>query len=86
MVAPWPDADLPHESFATPGERRNQPRLQHVILVAVARVLVLAEAVYRPLPGQHARVHGSRVHLSDLAVEAFHPVDRFTTGFIPAEG
>lgn len=73
------DADLPHETaLVSPrlpraGEGRDEPRLQHVLLVAVPRVLVLAEGVHRALPGKHARVHRAGVDFLDLAVEAFHP-------------
>lgn len=73
MVPAGADADLPNEGLAPPGEVRDQPRLQHVLLVAVAGVLVLAERVDGALPREHAGVDGPGVDLLHLAVEPFDP-------------
>lgn len=79
MVTAGADADLPHQvGLPAPvrvaaGEDWDEARLQHVLLVAVAGVLVLAKRVHCALAGEHARVDRARVHLLHLAVQAFHP-------------
>lgn len=79
MVTAGADADLPHQvGLPAPvavaaGEDRDEARLQHVLVVAVPGVLVLAERVHGALAGEHARMDGARVDLLHLAVEALHP-------------
>ena len=65
MVAAGPDRDLPD---GAPAERaRERPRREHVRGRAVARVLVLAEAVRHAVDAQRARVDGARVHAPERA-------------------
>ena len=73
VVPAGSDADLPHERLTSPRKSQNQSRLQHILLIPVARVLVLPEGVDGTLPRQHAWVHRPRVDLLDFAVQPFHP-------------
>ena len=65
MVSAGPDRELPD---GAPAERaRERPRREHVRGRAVARVLVLAEAVRHAVDAQRARVDGARVHAPERA-------------------
>lgn len=76
MVPPWADTDLSDESLAAAGERLDQPRLEDVLIISMASVLVFPEGVDRALPRQNTGMHRPRIHLSDLAVKPFDPMSR----------